>query len=588
MFTVIMPDSRLMERFSEYQPLMENFFRRGDLALCPWTVGESGYPELPDLDEIVPASGSWRTLILTDSAVPSKQNPFDFSSEKDPPAMPLPVLTRKLCGPLRDKGSCNEVFDSGKNRPVELILLSTRYRRVSAAENAGRNIPAGPPSEFWKTCGYAWQSRFLVFDVHWDKERIPDKDLFCFWMAALTISLSEISSGALQAFSLYQLQLQTDEKALAQTMAAKCAEFLSVRDALLMRRQKHRRLYPKELPVLEMPVPVIQDVSDASGLTAELAVSLFTDGDVNETEEWNSASGAAIAAAERISRPPRRRVEDAALRARELGKGEDLIVSCLSPRQREDLLEETLRHESDMICRCAPDSAVSHQLEAMKKSDTEVRKELRCRVRKSDAEIAIAAAAGLFLLGMIPWLIHSILNSLSLVTALSFAGIGTLILLSVGWFGLRRLRRPLKEKVAAFNLKSAALLDAAERRNAQISESLTAACAALRGWQVLDRLEQIEREEERTLMQCDRHLQALEHAYGRFSGWAALFGHRVRDLMEPAGYVSFDPEVLPGINPLYRLQPDGSPVSVRDGDSFRAPYKFISGFRFHREEVVDE
>lgn len=588
MFTVIMPDSRLMERFNEYRPLLDTFFRRGDLALCPWTVGQSGRPELPDLNGIVPASGSWRALILTDSAVSSRQNPFDFSSEAEPAAMPLPALTRKLCGPLREAGSRRELFDNGRNRPVELILLSTRYRRVYAAENTSREVHDIPPSEFWKTCGYAWQSRFLVFDVHWDREKIPDKDLFLFWMAALTVSLSEISSGALQAFSLYQLQLQTDDKILAQTMAAKCAEFLSVRDALMVRRQRHRRLYPKELPVLEMPVPVIQEVSDTSGLTAELSAGLVTDGTVNETSEWNSISEVALTAAERISKSPRRRLEDAALRARELGKGEDLTVSCLSPRQREDLLEETLRHESEMILQCASDNAVSVCLEAMKKSDSEVRKELRSRVKKSDAEIAIAVAAGLFLMGMVPWFIHSLLNSLSLMTALTFAGTGVLIFLVIGLMGLRCLRRPLNRKIADFNLKSAALLESTERRNAQFSESLTAVCAALRGWQVLDRLDRMEREEERTQMQCDRHLKALENAYGRFSGWAALFGHRVRDLMEPAGYVAFELELLPGVNPLYRLQPDGSQVSVRDGDSFCAPYKFVSGFRFHREEVIDE
>ena len=588
MFTVIMPDSRLMERFSEYRPLLEAFFRRGDLALCPWTVEQSGRPEFPDLEGIAPASGSWRALILTDSAIPTKQNPFDFSSEQDPAAMPLPALTRKLCGPLREVGSRKELFDNGRNRPAELILLSTRYRRVYASGAEGKSTVSGIPSEFWKTCGYAWQSRFLTFDVHWDREKIPDRDLFLFWMAALTVSLSEISSGALQAFSLYQLQLQTDEKALAQTMAAKCAEFLSVRDALLMRRQKHRRLYPKELPVLEMPVPVIQEVSDTSGLTAELSIGLYTDGAVNETARWNTASETALTAAERISRSPKRRLEDAALRARELGKGEDLTVTCLSPRQREDLTEETLRHEAEMIRCCVPDSTVSRRLEEMRKADSEVRKELRCRVRKSDAEIAAAIAVGLFLLGMVPWLIHSILNSISLMTALTFAGTGAMILLAVSWFGLRRLRRPLKEKISDFNRKSASLLDSAERRNTQLSESLTAVCAALRGWQVLDRLDQMEREEERVQMQCDRHLQALEHAYSRFSGWAGLFGYRVRDLMEPAGYVAFDPELLPGVNPLYRLQPDGAYLSVRNDDPFCAPFKFISGFRFHREEVIDE
>ena len=591
MFTIIMPDSRLMERFGEFQPLLEPFFRRGDLALCPWKTGEDGQPQLTEWQGLVPGNCSWRALVLTDSALSAQDNPFDFSHADFPAEMPLPALSRVLCGHPQEGTGGKACFDTGENRPAELLLLSTRYIKAYAAEAAMEKQvrrAGGIPSEFWRRCSYAWQSRFLTFDVHLDKGCIPDRDLLLFWLAALTLSLNEISSSALQAFRLHRLDLRLDEEMFARTMAGKCAEFLSVRDAILMRRQKHRVLYPKELPKLEMAIPVLQDSADTAQLTVELHPGLFTDAPHDETKAWNTASQAALTAADRLSRAPRRRVEDAAAQVRTHGKGEDIAVTCLSSRQREDLLEETLRHEAEMIRRCAPDGSVEQQRKAMEKTDEAVRKELRCRVRKADVGVAVGIALGLFLLGMLPWLLHSLLNSISMVTAMTFFGVGGCLLLLISWIGLRHLSRPLKEKIAAFNGGSAALLDAMERRSAQLSESLTDTCAALRGWQVLERLDQCEREENRMQQQSERHLQALERTYSQYAGWASLFGFRVREYMEPAGFVPFDPELLPAENPVYRLQPDSALLPAPDGDPFCAPFRFVTSLKFHREEVIDQ
>lgn len=583
MFTIIMPDERLMERFHEFQPLLEPFFRRGDIALCPWKIGQDGQLCLPGWQSLVSGGQSWRALVLTDRALPEQENPFDFSAAQSPEEAPLPVLSRRLCGhPAAGEG--DQRFDSGENRPEELLLISTRYIKVRTRDT---QVPAsGTPSEFWRRCGYAWQSRFLAFDVHLDRGRIPDRDLFRLWTSVLTLSLNEISSGALHAFRLYHLDLTLDEEKIAEVMAHKCAEFLSVRDALQLRRQKHRELYPKDLPQLEIAIPVVQDTADTAKLTVELRPRLLTD--TAEKNAWNSAAAEAITAAGRLSRRPRRRVEDAASQVRAHGKGEDLTVTCLSPRQRDDLLEETLHREAEMIRRCAPDSSVEKQLAALEKADEAVRKELRCRVRKSDGRNAILIALSLFLLGLIPWMLHSLLNSISLITASLYALIGGIIIFGVGYAGLYFLRRPLKEKIGAFNRSSAALLDEMERRAAGLSESLTDTCAALRGWQVLSRLDQRRRDEERIFRQCDRHLEALEQTYGRYAGWANLFGRRVREYMEPAGYVPFDPELLPSENPVYRLEPDSVIRPAPDGDPFRAPYKFVTSLRFHREEVIDE
>lgn len=584
MFTIIMPDERLMERFDEFQPLLEPFFRRGDIALCPWKTGQDGQLELSEWQSLVPGDQNWRALILTDSARPGQVNPFDCSDAASPEEMPLPQLTRRLCGhPSEGEGEL--LFDTGENRPAELLLLSTRYIR---AYSSRQQAVSGTPSEFWRRCCYAWQSRFLTLDVHLDKGSVPERDLFLLWTAALTLSLNEISSGALHAFRLYRLDLQIDEDEIARIMADKCAEFLSVRDAIQMRRQKHRELYPKDLPKLEIAIPVVQDTADTAALTVELRPGLFVDSPKNEANFWNAASQTAQTAAERLAKRPRRRVEDAAALVRSHGKAEDLTVTCLSPRQKDDLLEETLRHEAEMIRRCAPDSSVEMQLAAMEKSSEEVRKELRCRVRKADGRNAILIALGLFLAGLLPWCIHALLNSLSLMLLSCYILIGGGILFAVGMIGLHFLRRPLKEKIDSFNKGSAALLDTLERRSAQLSESLTDTCAALRGWQVLEQLDQRKRSEERLRRQCDRHLQALEQTYGRYAGWASMFGRRVREYMEPVGFVPFDPELLPSENPVYRLQPDSVACPVPDGDPFRAPYKFVTNLKFHREEVIDE
>ena len=57
MFTILMPDSRLMERFADFRPLFEPFIRRGELALCPWRLDGSGRPRLDGLRELAAGRG---------------------------------------------------------------------------------------------------------------------------------------------------------------------------------------------------------------------------------------------------------------------------------------------------------------------------------------------------------------------------------------------------------------------------------------------------------------------------------------------------------------------------------------------------
>ncbi|MDD6034432.1 MAG: hypothetical protein PUC47_13320 [Oscillospiraceae bacterium] len=607
MFTILMPDSRLMERFADFRPLFEPFIRRGELALCPWRLDGSGRPRLDGLRELAAGRRRWRALVLSDLPEAALDNPFDCGRDD-----PLPALSRMLGGRPRQEGDLSrEQFDTGENRPAELFLLSTRYLREYAAEaslqrkaylrdHAGEvaarrrayqpdaeTAQENPWEEFWQRGGYAWQSRFLVFDVHLDRERIPDRDLFLFWTAVLTLSLNEVSFSALQAFRLHRLELQLDEEGVARTMAVKCAEFVSIKNELLVAGQKRRELYPKELPKLMQHIPVQMDPAETGRLPVELKPRLFTDRPDSESGRWGVLSKASREAADRVIRAPRRQIEDAARQVRRQGAGEDLTVSSLSDRQQEDLLEETLGYESEMIRRCAPDGAVEKCRKALEEDDKRVRKVLRTRICRKDALIAFGLAAGLLVLSLLPWAVSELSNPAGLLQSLLWMAGSGLVLLLIWLLLLRQLKRPLREKLDAYNRDAAALVEELDQRRGRMSAVLTDTCSAMRGWSVLNRLTAQRREEEERARRCERHLQALERCYGQYSAWAGYFGYRVRDYLEPTGFIPFSPDLLPAENPAYRLRPDGGIRTGWEGEPLFAPYGFVRGFKFCREEVSD-
>ena len=590
MFTVILPDSRLAGTLENCRLLFEPYLLAGELAFCPW--GEEGRTEdafLSALTALTAGKSRWQALVLTDSALPFAENPFDFEAAGrpySPSENALVRLTHLLSQKPRDIAEDDDGAGSPlapKDRPARLLLLSTRYLPDYAEEQKleGRlSRMARPrlPSQFWQRNGYAWQSRFLVCDVEYRRGQIPPADCFRFWLTVLAVALSgEEEQAALHAFCLYRAAVSLDGPLLVRTLSRKCAEFSYLHKALLTRQNAARHKPPAgELPVLSIPVQLVREEIPPETLSVDPAgLGLFSDSRRGGADFWPHASRLAADALKKIRSLPRRTLDEAAARTKERMNPDPGQSLVLDEGQRRDLLEQTLAHEEEMNRACVDQQKrISRLFSSLDAQREEVRRLADGRMTRRSAAVMVLIAALALLLGMLPAIVSAIREEsggLPVLFLTTFAGI--LMAILAGGAALFLLRRPIRAAIRRFNATADAALAAIEEKNQQIAHYLTETCAAARGWSYLNRLGRRTEAEEQNDLLLRRHLYALRETASLYADWALYFGDSVEAHLEPVPFVPFEPSVLPEENPAYWLP---------------TPYRFLNGIQFSPEEVIED
>lgn len=593
MFTVIIPDRGLSQSLEEYGILLEPFLQSGKMAVCPWEAEEIEQELfLSRLSDATAGKGPWRALILTDTASSIYENPFDYRMHKDgnsSQGLPLVRLTHILGQKPREgleKGAIDSPL-SPRERPSQLYLCSTRYLPEYAAEEKledklGRMGRGQKPSEFWQRNGYAWQSRFLVFDVEYRRGRILDSDLLKFWLAILALGMDEEAADKLHAFHLYRLELRMDEAVFAGALAQRCAEFAYLHKALLVRENANQKKPVESGPVLEIPVQLTgEEIAPESLYVSPKHLGFFSDSNRTWKRELQKAEQNATEAC-RISQ---RSLDEAAEEVRESMKGFQPIV--LTARQQQEIHMETLKHEEGASQLFADQRKGAKELtEKLSCQSKEITKLAAHRVTKRAAIISAALTCLIYWIGGLPYLWNTGESREELFWKLAIVVSGMLIIAAAAFLGLLHLRRPMKTAIRKFNEDTVALVIAASAKRQRLADYLTEIRAAMRGWKILGEDGKLTEEEQQTEHYIRRHLYALQKMAAQYRRWALWFGYSVEKIWEPITFVPFELSVLPEENPAYWLPSEEDFLPVQGAG--RMPYCFVTSVEIHPEEVTED
>lgn len=269
MFTVLIQNEKTMDSFYEHLPLFNRYLsaeqKERDLEVCLWNEnGQSLEEALPDLHHLTDTKEHWRAVIVRyeDGDVMKKHptfddNPYDFGiglyecSYEDAYNIPLLRMVQMLSKPLefhdRSRSSQNTLFPS-KTRvqrwdgvlPDSITLITVRNTDV--LQSTPMLIHELEHPEFASRNGYSSVCRFAVVDrISQGYSRKVRSD-FEFWSVVLMLARNRLDSSFMEAYQLYSLSCQFNQKEMAALWNAK-KEQLERKEQTIEHFLRHQSVY---------------------------------------------------------------------------------------------------------------------------------------------------------------------------------------------------------------------------------------------------------------------------------------------------------------------------------------------------------
>lgn len=633
------------------------FFReaidRGDVDFCTWNPeGTTVETALPDLYRLIAGKRDWRAIVvLTPTEEEQRQagelgldtreqNPFDYLINKDQSAyeisessVPLIRMTQLLGGVpkpemrferVEHEGENGEFFVSFEpqkqaheaameahkalsqqylfvdNRPREILLVATR-QPVDTSEQETRSAWAvrmeSESSEFWSRNRYPSICRFITCDVLNERHSLYPGSIFKLWSAVLLLAVNQLDASSLQAYRLYHLSLEMDQKRLGAAFsgyAAKLRRMSAQLDAADANRESVARQVIRETPELAAEVTVTFTTNRPSALMVDTRpLGLVTDKPQEERQYWRQCYHRATASLNELLSAPARLLDVAADDTRCRGVYPPEEVEILNRYQRSDLEEQLKRsYFKALDARAALGFNVKKRRREREIIDQQVRRRISQRLNAKRAVTAAGVCLGVLAVGSLPYLIGAARVGFG---ALLWALLALVCMLAVAsGFGLAELWIQRREMADAMEDHNRCMYQV--EREVQISarhysDYLSSLCTYLRGRSYLDR----EQELLHGLANVERlrlgHRRAIQKCLGLVRVWSAALGAVVDTSLAERRDDCFDPAVPPEENLAYRfdLPSGGRHIPLNNtGEYLFAPFDFIQGVTLEREELYDD
>jgi hypothetical protein len=350
-------------------------------------------------------------------------------------------------------------YTFSENRPTELLLLSTR--EIFAADDhetiretvrrAWEFHDEEESSDFWKI--YPNTCRFMCYDLINPEHTLYQRELWRFFLLALTLAVNEIPSPALQAYHLYNADLNINSEYLRDVLDGHIENLLSVQAIIQERMQRVPKLTrdkEKELvPTRNISVK-FEDVDEGSVKADSDKLGLASDCPVPETKFWREYIQSTKQTIDNILSAPQEIVAAKALETRYAADTFSGNEQVLDRFQKERILKRISELEPQVI-----NTSVYGMLNAdaymaeMADAGAAVRKSLGLRLTKRNVLFISLSSLLVYLCGFLPYMVNSARIGRSAfgasfgltVIALSLLTAGGLLVL---WFLRRRLVKIFK------------------------------------------------------------------------------------------------------------------------------------------------
>ncbi len=489
------------------------------------------------------------------------------------------------------------------SRPSEVICVAKRVSEQTAYEinTAWTFHQELEYSRFYDWNMYFDKMRYLVFDVLPKNHEDYEFDCIRFLYALLILANNETPSGALQPNRLFRFLCKNDEEALRRLLAdydaklAQTSEDIELRVQEILRTEKPRlsdrdakNIFCSHITV---PVMIPKDV-ELEGLYCDPdSLGLSRDCPRDEGNAWYNTYRDSRRTLLQLLKQPRRALKNAVVDLRRLNNVSLDKVWCLNEFQAEDVADHTAKEELYMVQEKTPDIFDNERYdEKMEKSCHEVNRKIETRMTRRVTLALGLTALALYLAGFFNLIFGNIGNAVNRLWAFGIMGLSGAVLAAIMLVCLFFLRSGLQEKYRAFNRLMHGIENEVETSLDSFSKYLSHACNVMRGFSVLNCMEEYKDPDALTVQVMRKHIAditcvraELREVFGDYAPemsrvlTESVEGYRF-DFQRPVDY-EYPVPYNPAKGRFVEFMQPGNKIFV--------PVDFVEGITLMREELYD-
>lgn len=483
-------------------------------------------------------------------------------------------------------------------RPQEVYMIATR--RHPEDENYIYDSWKSPfemeSSDFCRRNNYPGICRFLCYNITNSENSKYMKELTKFWLAVLTVSVNKIPASTLQAFKLYQLEIEVSAEELSKLLN----DHLNKLEAALMFVQERMRMKPEntfeegEKIVEKQHIPVMFSENARKDLYINTSrIGLSKDCPGNELEYWNIQMQEKYSSVERFLKMPRRAIDRAASHVKSRAESFFDNEYEMDRFQMEELQDELAILEAGLLTGDTRSVIDEQKIRGeMLRVDHQVKKDITVRMRKGIVIKVGILLLLLYMLGYVSYIIEALgigkqefLSSLGVMFAATFfASIG-------GITALIMLRKKLVKSMERFNDLMRELVKSVNGSAKKFENYFSILCTYMKAQSIYSGIVRKTDKASARALKLRTHRQALKMSIERDEELAAAFGvKRIADFEKNVTRF-FEEDKLPQDNRFYYYEPDDGKTDIplnKTGDMICTPYKFIIGLTIKRENLYEE
>jgi len=521
-----------------------------------------------------------------------------------------------------------EKFAFKENRPTEVLLLSTREIFTAddnesireAVRRAWQFHDDEESSCFWQV--YPNTCRFICYDLINPEHTLYDRELWRFFLLALTLSVNQIPSPALQAYRLYNADININAEDLRGELDKHIENLMSIQTIIQERIKREPELTrdkKKELvPSQDISVK-FENVDESDVKVNEDELGLTSDCPVPEIKFWRDYTQSTKQTIDNILSAPQEIAASKALEMRcavNTFCGKEQVLD----RFQIERIHKRINDLEPQVINANVYSMLNTDVYMAEMADAgaAVRKSLGLRLTKRNVLLISLCSLMVYLCGFLPYMVNSAKISRSAfgasfglaVIALLFLAAGGLLVL---WF----LRRRLVKKLKKYNKTVREIFDRVNKGAQVYADYFSSVCTYMYAKSLLSGItlkHDNDYTERRTL---SAHLISLEYEIEAGKKLCSLHGTPSNASSLNNSFADVSESVfskLPSASQFYELAPyrvkktmkltaslmKQQPQNILSrnnhdeweqydtGITLDAPYNFITSLNIAREEIYDE
>jgi hypothetical protein len=475
-------------------------------------------------------------------------------------------------------------------RPQEVILLTLYETPDYECDDMGWCREEGQgkeePDDFCLKHNYPSNCRFLAYNIRNQRHTLYKRDLWKFWLLALTFSVNDLPGTSLQAHQLYKANLDIDQTKLRFVFERYLMKLSAAQAALHeIKLPAMEEVYDAETSLVPLQkVSVMFDsISDDRLVVGTTRIGFAADCPQSEIELWKERTSGCRKVIEEALLKPRERV---AFRAAEMRERIDSFADRehLLDRFEVEAVERRIEELEPQVMNAKVYGKLdvnAYRQEAAQ-ADEKVRKVMATRLARRNIVALGIIALLVYLCGFAPYLISAARISEPIFgAALLLAGSALFLLaiciVAVLWMLHRRLIKAIKK----YNQTNRNMINRINEGAYDFSEYFTNVCTYMFAKSLLIGavLKKDKNDTQEKLKKA--HLRMIHEEKETAKHLCALYGVELNIPPAPPDFNFIDFEAnraCPSENRLYLLPPNSESETLRlgnTGEMLYAPYMFL-------------